>query len=104
MECSDFEKQINESKELEEIVLIQKKIFELNNFNTKGVKLNVDYNEDYDFYKQQVLNHENEKLFAKIREIGQSPNRVKYGKKRGYLKYYIAASIAVFFSIVFFFI
>jgi tetratricopeptide (TPR) repeat protein len=101
MECSNFEKQINENKEFEEIVLIQKKLFEINNFDTKDVKRNVDYSEDYNHYKQQLMKKENQKLFAKISEIGRKENQAKYGKKRGYLKYYIAASIAIFFSIIF---
>lgn len=100
IECSNFEMQLQENKELEEIVLIQKRLFELNDFDTKEVKLNADYDKDYSYYKQQLMNEENQELFAKIREVGQKQNQVKYGKKRTYLKYYIAASIAIFFSIV----
>lgn len=101
IERSNFEKQVNENKELEELVFIQKKLFELNNFNAKNENLNVDYIEDYNYYKQQLMKEENQELFAKINDIGRKENQVKYGKKRGYLKYYIVASIAVFFSIVF---
>lgn len=101
IECSNFEKQIKENKELEEVVYIQKKLFEINDFDTIDVKRSVDYNEDYNYYKQQVMKEENQVLFAKIREIGQKENQVKFGKKRAYLKYYIAASVAVFFSVIF---
>ncbi len=101
MELSNFEKQILENKELEELVLIQKKLFEVNNFDTINIERNVASDEDYNYYKEQLLKEENQELFAKIKEIGQKENQPKYGKKRGYLKYYIAASIAIFFSVVF---
>jgi hypothetical protein len=100
-ECSNFEKLINENKELEEIILIQKKLFELNNFDTNNIVRNLQFNEDYNYYKQLLTKEENQQIYAKIREIGRKKNYVINGNKRAYLKYCIAASIAVFLSVIF---
>ncbi len=100
-EFSNFENQINENKELEEFILIQKKLFELNNFQTENIVRNFDFNVDYNYYKQQLTKDENKKFYDKIKKIGLKENYIINGNKRVYLKYYIAASIAVFFSIIF---
>lgn len=96
-----FEKQIENNKELEEIVEIQRQLFAIHGFETTDSKIIKDSQKDILNYKEQLRNKENQDLSAKIRKIGQNHVKSKISTQKNYLKYYIAASIALVFGTIF---
>jgi hypothetical protein len=95
-----FEKQMEENKELEEIVLIQRQLFAIHDFETTKNKLIGHSQKNLLYYKEQLRSKENQHLSAKIRKIGENYTKPKTSKQKSYLKYYIAASIALVFATI----
>jgi hypothetical protein len=93
-----FEKQMKIDAELEETVKIQKQLFQLHDFNTIEIPTKKDNQEDLTHYKNQLRTKENIDLQNKIREIGINHTKTNSRIKKNYLKYYIAASIALIFG------
>ena len=93
-----FEKQIRENKELEETVRIQKQLFELHDFKTLEIPSENKNQKDITHYKTQLRTKENQDLYNKIREIGIEYTEANPKRKKNYLNYYIAASIALIFG------
>lgn len=95
-----FEKQIEENKELKEIVLIQKELFAIHGFETTENKFTNGSQKDLLYYKEQLRSKENQDLSAKIRKIGKNYTKPITSTQKSYLKYYIAASIALVFGTI----
>lgn len=95
-----FEKLMEENKELEEIVLIQRQLFAIHDFETTKNKLIGHSQKNLLYYKEQLRSKENQDLSAKIRKIGENYTKPKTSTQKNYLKYYIAASIALIFGTI----
>ena len=96
-----FEKQIKNDKELEETVQIQRELFAIHGFDTTQINANKENQKDLIYYKEQLRSKENQDLSAKIKKIGLNHIQNKVSTKKNYLKYYIAASIALIFGTIF---
>lgn len=97
-----FKKEIDANPELSELVKIQEGLFDINDY--QGIQKTNKHksSEAINHYKQQIDSDENQKLFSTIKKAGGRYNQQSAIPRRSYLKYYVAASIALFISTFFF--
>lgn len=97
-----FKKEIDTNPELSELVKIQEGLFDINDY--QGIKQTNKRrsSEAINHYKQQIDSDENQKLLSTIKQAGEKYNQQSAIPRRSYLKYYVAASIALFISTFFF--
>ena len=98
----DFKNEIDTNPELKELVKIQEGLFDSNDYLNLKNRTNDTSFEVLNHYRNQINKVENQELFAKIKEAGEKYNSQHNTSKKGYLKYYVAASITLLFSTLFF--
>lgn len=100
-ESLDFKKEIDNNPELKELVKIQEGLFDTNDYVNLNNRTNDTHFEAINHYRNQINTEENQQLFAKIKEAAEKYNSQHNTSKKGYLKYYVAASITLLFSTLF---
>lgn len=98
----DFKKEIDTNPELKELVKIQEGLFDTNDYLNLKNRTNVRSFEAINHYRNQINSEDNQQLLSKIKEAGEKYNSQNTTSKKGYLKYYVAASITLLFSTLFF--
>ncbi len=101
-ESLNFRKEIDTNPELKEIVLIQEGLFDINDYKFIKETNNSSTSEAINHYREQIKKDENQKLFSKIKEASEKYKQKNKTKKNKYLIYYVAASIALLFTTIFF--
>ncbi|MBL7885362.1 MAG: hypothetical protein JNJ52_01325 [Flavobacterium sp.] len=98
-----FEKKIAEDETLREEVIIQKQLFLLQGIETNDLPFDYDNQSDLLVIKNKLQSEEYQLLSAKIRKAGVEAKNKPTQHKNYWLKYAVAASIALVFGVLFYF-